>query len=306
MSALPDRQLLLAIAAELGVDPSLVEKDWQAVRVVAVVQGAQKEGWRAAFCGGTSLSKGYGLVKRFSEDLDFRLFAPGIDPKRSRRRSCREALIEALRNTAEWTIREEDIQVRNASRTFKCEIAYPFVFDQSPILRRKISLDVTFGAPAVSPEERPVRSFVAEARRDPPEVPSIACMAPVEIAAEKLSALTWRVLTPRRGIGNDDPALVRHLHDLAALKHHAADHPAFSELVTSALEADADRGDSVVGLAAQSPSERVSAAVATLATDPEYRDEYALFVAAMCYGAGEAPAFDSALAAVRHLGQRVG
>ena len=78
------------------------------MRVVAVVQGAQKEGWRAAFCGGTSLSKGYGLVKRFSEDLDFRLFAPGIDPKRSRRRSCREALIEALRNTAEWTIREED------------------------------------------------------------------------------------------------------------------------------------------------------------------------------------------------------
>ena len=56
------------------------------MRVVAVVQGAQKEGWRAAFCGGTSLSKGYGLVKRFSEDLDFRLFAPGIDPKRSRRR----------------------------------------------------------------------------------------------------------------------------------------------------------------------------------------------------------------------------
>ena len=101
-------------------------------------------------------------------------------------------------------------------------------------------------------------------------------------------------------------AVIRHLHDLAALKHHAADHPAFSELVTSALEADADRGDSVVGLAAQSPSERVSAAVATLATDPEYRDEYALFVAAMCYGAGEAPAFDSALAAVRHLGQRVG
>ena len=109
------------------------------------------------------------------------------------------------------------------------------------------SLDVTFGVPAVSPEERPVRSFVAEARRDPPEVPSIACMAPVEIAAEKLSALTWRVLTRRRGIGNDDPALVRHLHDLAALKHHAADHPAFSKLVTSALEADADRGDSVVG-----------------------------------------------------------
>ena len=178
------------------------------MRVVAVVQGAQKEGWRAAFCGGTSLSKGYGLVKRFSEDLDFRLFAPGIDPKRSRRRSCREALIEALRNTAEWTIREEDIQVRNASRTFKCEIAYPFVFDQSPILRRRISLDVTFGVPAVSPEERPVRSFVAEARRDPPEVPSIACMAPVEIAAEKLSALTWRVLTRRRGNGNDDPALI--------------------------------------------------------------------------------------------------
>ena len=59
------------------------------------------------------------------------------------------------------------------------------MFEQSPILRRKISPDVTFGVPAVSPQERPVRSFVAEARRDPPEIPSIACMAPVEIAAGK-------------------------------------------------------------------------------------------------------------------------
>ena len=37
-------------------------------------------------------------------------------------------------------------------------------------------------------------SFVAQARNEEPEVARVACVAPAETAADKLSALTWRVL----------------------------------------------------------------------------------------------------------------
>jgi predicted nucleotidyltransferase component of viral defense system len=72
----PDQDLVLAIAAELGVDPSYVEKDWQAMRLVAAVAGVGYGEVRPVFAGGTSLSKAFGLIKRFSEDLDFRLALP--------------------------------------------------------------------------------------------------------------------------------------------------------------------------------------------------------------------------------------
>ena len=43
---------------------------------------------------------------------------------------------------------------------------------------------------ALLAEARPLRSFVAEARRDGREVTEIACVTPAETAADKLSALT--------------------------------------------------------------------------------------------------------------------
>ena len=46
---------------------------------------------------------------------------------------------------------------------------------------------------ALLAEGRPLRSFVAEARRDGREVIEIACVTPAETAADKLSALTLKL-----------------------------------------------------------------------------------------------------------------
>ena len=96
MSAPPDQELLQAIAAELGVDPSFVEKDWHAMRLANIVNGVRQGDLRPVFCGGTSLSKGYGLIQRFSEDLDFKLLLPEAGIERAVRRRYRTALIEAV------------------------------------------------------------------------------------------------------------------------------------------------------------------------------------------------------------------
>jgi predicted nucleotidyltransferase component of viral defense system len=61
-----DTELIEAIAAELAVDASLVEKDWYAIRIIAAISEVKHSTMRLVFSGGTSLSKGYGLIQRFS------------------------------------------------------------------------------------------------------------------------------------------------------------------------------------------------------------------------------------------------
>ena len=75
---------------------------------------------------------------------------------------------------------------------------------------------MSFEAPALPAVARPIRSLIAAAQSQPPEVPSYPCVDPVETAADKLSALAWRDLVRDRSSAKDDPTIIRHLHDLAA------------------------------------------------------------------------------------------
>lgn len=72
--------------------------------------------------------------------------------------------------------------------------------------------------------------------RKSPEVEKISCLDAVENTADKLSALTWGALDRRRDDPDDDPTLVRHIHDLAMLKNMALNRPEFSKLVSVCME----------------------------------------------------------------------
>ena len=161
----PDPESIGAVATELGVDPSFVEKDWHAIRLVATVAGVREGDLELVFSGGTSLSKGYGLIRRFSEDLDFRVLLPEAGVQRSARRRYRSAVIEAIRAGDDWTLPDEGVEAGNESRFFRCHVGYPTTTAVAPILRSELRLEVTFSRPALAPEHRSLRSFVAEARR---------------------------------------------------------------------------------------------------------------------------------------------
>ena len=77
MSDSPSQELLEAVATEFAVDPSFIEKDWHATQIIAGITTRGSAEPAPVFSGGTSLSKGYGLIRRFSEDLDFKLLLPG-------------------------------------------------------------------------------------------------------------------------------------------------------------------------------------------------------------------------------------
>lgn len=69
------RDLFLATAARLGTAVQHVEKDfWVCWTLDALFNGLPKANPRLLFKGGTSLSKAFGLIARFSEDIDITVF----------------------------------------------------------------------------------------------------------------------------------------------------------------------------------------------------------------------------------------
>jgi hypothetical protein len=106
--------------------------------------------------------------------------------------------------------------------SFSADLAYDAEFRTGQGLRPHIRVEMSFGAPARPPAARPIRSLIATARREPPEVASFPCVDPTETAADKLSAIAGRVGARDRNSPKDDPTIIRHLHDLAALEKHVA------------------------------------------------------------------------------------
>src|SRR5215831_19681709 len=65
--------LIRIVAEERGIDPALVEKDYW---IMHCLYGLQQLGLTFELKGGTSLSKGFQIINRFSEDIDIRIEPP--------------------------------------------------------------------------------------------------------------------------------------------------------------------------------------------------------------------------------------
>ena len=119
-----DPRLVERVAADLGTAPGLVEKDWHVVRALAVIASVNPAGMTPAFSGGTSLSKGWELIKRFSEDIDFKVGEPPTTSRSAARRARdghRQRLIDAL-TRADFELIEKPL-ARNEGRFFGCDLA---------------------------------------------------------------------------------------------------------------------------------------------------------------------------------------
>jgi hypothetical protein len=65
--------LIRIVADQRGIVPALIEKDYW---IMQSLHGLRRLGMVFQLKGGTSLSKGYGLIHRFSEDIDIRIEPP--------------------------------------------------------------------------------------------------------------------------------------------------------------------------------------------------------------------------------------
>lgn len=157
-----------------------------------------------------------------------------------------------------------------------------------------MKIEFSFTQPRLEPVLKPVSSFVADFMGQPAEA-EISCLSPVETAADKLSALTWRVLRRNRAADHDDPAMIRHLHDLCALRSVIEDEKElFIQTSLDSFEGDQQSGQN--RQIEQSFPDSLGAALKTIKNDKGYRDEYKRFVDAMSYAdEDERIGFDDAL-----------
>lgn len=279
----PDKGVIQEAAAETGIPSAFIEKDWYAIQALSAV-AAMRLPYDAmpVFAGGTSLSKGHGLIRRFSEDLDFKVVAP-TSLTRGQRREIREAVLSVFEGLSGIKLERESVVSRDGSSIFSFNLTYPLTQDRHSSLRQHLLIEMSFKPPALPPEQRPLRSFITEISGAEPDA-HIACVSPLETSADKLSALIWRVLSKDRtqpvGSPKNEPAMIRHLHDLCALSPYAEASGEFAGLVFANYESDKKRG----GLAGQYELlDAAQKAREKLADDKVYQEEYAIFVDRVSY-----------------------
>lgn len=91
--------LLQILADETGIQAGLIEKDYW---IMHVLYGLQNQGFEFELKGGTSLSKGYKIIERFSEDIDIHIKAPPGMVVNENPKNTKASAIESRKNFYDW------------------------------------------------------------------------------------------------------------------------------------------------------------------------------------------------------------
>jgi predicted nucleotidyltransferase component of viral defense system len=305
LSDKPSLQDLLEVQEHFGLpSAALVEKDWYVVKALAAVSAAKTVPFRLVFGGGTALSRAHRLVQRMSEDIDLKIISDATFTRpalRDLRDTVTEALLDAgfkfdPKNPAH---RESG----NASRYTLYRLPYDPVAEGQGVLRPEIQIETALWPLRLPAIELPVISFVAEAFKLPPEVPSILCASLAETVAEKFVALTRRAGAELAAAGGPrDSTLVRHVYDLHMIRAHY-DPAEVVALVRTIILADVKAYGHQFPAYRDDPIGETIRAVAGLKADPAFAGRYGAFVRDMVYS--DAPEFGDALATIAALAGRL-
>jgi predicted nucleotidyltransferase component of viral defense system len=288
LSGEPTLQELLEVQAHFGLpSPALVEKDFYVVRALAAIAAVGMEGLplRLVFGGGTALSRAHRLVRRMSEDIDLRVVVDNNRSARGALRRLRTKVTEALLGVG-FKFDPADPAYRksgNESRYTIYRLPYEPVTTGEGALRPAIQIETAvwpLRRPAV---ELPVISFMSEALQQPPEIGKLACVSILETAADKFVGLTRRAGAELAGLDEPDPTLVRHLHDLHALREHY-DAAEVAALAREVMQADAEAYGNQFPAYREDPTRETLRTVEELAGDPGYARKYSEFERSMVYG----------------------
>jgi hypothetical protein len=219
--------LVRIVADERKLSPGLVEKDYWVTHCLWALHECGLEVW---FKGGTSLSKGFGLIERFSEDLDLKI-EPGSTavPRVDNWKSKNEGQVRARRDyfgtlstviqVPGATVQLEPLADDPGGAVYRVEYRGRFLSDLPPPMLPFVKLEV--GNARVTPfEARNLSSFVHDRLVDQGLIRDyddnrprdVRCMHPLVTLIEKLNAISHGCRRER------DPAgFVRHYEDSAKI-----------------------------------------------------------------------------------------
>jgi hypothetical protein len=218
--------LIRIVAAEQGIDPGLVEKDYW---IMQGLYGLQQLGLTFELKGGTSLSKGFQIIHRFSEDIDIRIEPPaGMDVKIGKNQT-KPAHVKGRADFYDWLTKtitidgivsvERDTSVDNKDLTSAgIRLAYKNVMAPVTVLREGVLLEAGFAK--VTPNEpKDISSWAYDYAADKVEIidnraKAVACYHSGYTLVEKLQTISAKY---RRQQESGDTPITRHYYDVYCL-----------------------------------------------------------------------------------------
>jgi hypothetical protein len=220
--------LIRIVAAEQGIDPGLVEKDYW---IMHCLYGLQQLGLTFELKGGTSLSKGFQIINRFSEDIDIRIEPPAEMDVKNGKNQTRPAHIKSRADFYDWltkTIKidgitsvERDTAVDNKDLTSAgIRLTYKNLMTPVNGLREGVLLEAGFAK--VTPNEpKDISSWAYDYAADKVEIidnraKAVACYDPGYTLVEKLQTISTKYR--RQQERGDMPVdFMRHYYDVYSL-----------------------------------------------------------------------------------------
>lgn len=221
--------LIMAVSRERGILPYLVEKDYW---IMHALYGLQRQGFSFELKGGTSLSKGYRVIERFSEDIDIRIEPPPELEVKCGKNHLKPPHVESRRSFFDWlakSIQIHGITEVERDRAFDnndytsagIRLMYPSGFQSVEGLKDGILLEVGFDDTA--PNE-PVdisswaldKATAAGVRFVDNRGLAIKCYDPAFTFVEKLQAVSTKFRKQQES-GEFPANFLRHYYDIYCL-----------------------------------------------------------------------------------------
>ena len=224
-------ELFRETAAQKGMTPAIAEKDFWVTCVLERIFSDATLSSILIFKGGTSLSKVYGVIERFSEDIDLILdwnLLTSKDPKEERSRRQQEILNKEINKKAKEYIATTLVKALQKQVGDICSVAidendgyvinvrYPSSFDET-YLRPEIRLEIGPLAEWMPNEKHNVISYAAEVF--PKLFEHSSCEVPTILAErtfwEKATILHHEANRPEGSL--QPKRYSRHYYDLAMM-----------------------------------------------------------------------------------------
>jgi hypothetical protein len=220
--------LVRIVAEEKAIDPALVEKDYW---IMHCLYGLQQLRLKFELKGGTSLSKGYQIIDRFSEDIDIRIEPPGDQDVKTGRNHLKEAHIKGRKDFYDWLARKIKINgITNVERDTEFDnrdlfsagirLHYKSVAEPIEDLRDSVLLEAGFAN--VTPNAaKDVSSWAYDYAVDKVDITdnrakAVACYDPGYTLVEKLQTISTK-FRKQQETGELPSDFMRHYYDVYRL-----------------------------------------------------------------------------------------
>lgn len=129
-------ELIRGAANELGIPTNVIEKDYYVTMILKALIEKTKD---LVFKGGTSLTKCYQLLDRFSEDIDLSYTAESGMPGESRKKQLKKNIVSIMEK---FGFPINNLEATRSRRSYNCyRISYPSLYEQNVILNPELVIE---------------------------------------------------------------------------------------------------------------------------------------------------------------------